>query len=161
MYSISCGLGQNLPFHTHSTCLKETPLRCDHFVSDCAELHTRLDAGGNPAAGWRCTVCQFVQTDNADQVCDSCKDRQAIQFDLSPISKEESTDLAGWFKESGKVGEWQFTAEDRTRLGVNTTQVGFVLRYMRQNSTAVTKQQFEELLRECAQKKSIAAYDVL
>jgi hypothetical protein len=91
-----------------------------------------------------------------------------IQFDRDPFSKEEQTDLARWFKESGKVGEWQLTKEDWSRLGVNNINAGFVLRYLRQNGMAVTQQQFEELLKESAQKKSMAAasndvasYDVL
>lgn len=83
------------------------------------------------------------------------------EFDLSPVSNDGAASLTAWFKEHGKVGNWSFGKEDSRRLGVGDTQVAAVLRHMRQNKLLVTKEQFEDLLKECSERKALAAYDVL
>ena len=83
------------------------------------------------------------------------------EFNLSPVSNEEAAGLAAWFKEHGKAGLWSFGKEDSLRLGVSPTHVAAVLRHMQQNTLLVTKEQFEELLKECSEQKTLAAYDVL
>ena len=84
-----------------------------------------------------------------------------ILFDFSPVSNEEAASLGAWLKERGKVGDWSFGKEDSRRLGVGDNHVAAVLRHMRQNGTAVTKEQFIDLLVECAERRTLAAYDVL
>ena len=44
---------------------------------------------------------------------------------------------------------------------MSPTHVAAVLRHMQQNKQLVTKEQFEELLKECSEQKTLAAYDVL
>jgi hypothetical protein len=83
------------------------------------------------------------------------------EFNLSPVSNEEAASLAAWFKEHGKAGLWSFGKEDSLRLGVSPTHIAAVLRHMRQNKQLVTKEQFEELLKECSERTAMAAYDVL
>jgi hypothetical protein len=83
------------------------------------------------------------------------------EFDVSPVSNEEAASLAAWFKEHGKAGVWSFGKEDSRRLGVGDTHVAAVLRRMRQDKLLVTKEKFEELLKECSERKALAAYDVL
>lgn len=82
---------------------------------------------------------------------------QPPKFDLTPTTQNDFLAHKEWFKEHGKDGEWAITPEELQALSANTYHMLAVIRYVRRNNLKVTKDEFIDLLLECAGKKAADA----
>ena len=94
-----------------------------------------------------------------------CKDRGLRapigKFDMVP--DEDKVDLqewkvsAAWFKNHGKIGEWDFPRAEWESMGFRRGHVFTAIKYCSEESVPVTKKQFLDLLMECAGLRAVGA----
>lgn len=79
------------------------------------------------------------------------------QEEQKKAAARETADLKAWFKKEGKVGEWTLPPSELEALGVSDEHITPVLRLLREERRAVTKEKLIDLLLERAGKKAVGA----
>ena len=85
----------------------------------------------------------------------------AQKFDTVPdddrMDIKEWNALAAWFKEYGKVGEWEIASDEWKAMGLRHGHVYTAMKFCGEESIPVTKEQFIDLLLECGGLKAVGA----
>jgi Helix-turn-helix domain len=72
------------------------------------------------------------------------------KFNFAPAKEGESAALVAWHKQYGRIGKWGFSRAEREAMGIADYHMLAVLRYVKDNSVAVNKGGFLDLLCEVA-----------